>query len=201
MIPFPVSTKAAGVFDEIRRAVPRLGLTFAREKPAAALDAVMTRLEQLDDEELLGAPIVDSASAACVRAGLWLRADRMDASHEISQSIETPDGSYWHGILHRREPDYSNAKYWFRRVGDHAIFAELASIAGVPGREGQGASLDATPGGRWDPFRFVDLCASGPQGSRRSELEEIQSREIDLLLAHCARRAVAPARARGGVAS
>src|SRR5262249_35721072 len=57
----------------------------------------------------------DRDMAACCLAALWLHHDFLDESHRISQEIETPTGSYWHGILHRREPDYGNSKYWFRR--------------------------------------------------------------------------------------
>src|SRR5262245_2525262 len=48
--------------------------------------------------------------AEALRAGLWLLFDYMEESHELSQKIATPSGSYWHAILHRREPDPSNAK-------------------------------------------------------------------------------------------
>ena len=61
---------------------------------------------------------------ACM-AGLWLRHDFLDESHRISQDLENPSGSYWHGIMHRRELDFSNAKYWFRRVGMHRVFEPL----------------------------------------------------------------------------
>src|SRR4029079_11488334 len=66
--------------------------------------------------------------AAC-RAGLWLAFDFLDESHAISQDLETAGGSFWHAIMHRREPDASNSKYWWRRVGEHPVFASLTEAA------------------------------------------------------------------------
>src|SRR5438045_1972673 len=48
-------------------------------------------------------------------AGLYLYFSCLDEAHEIAQSVETADGTYWHGIMHRQEPDAGNAAYWFRR--------------------------------------------------------------------------------------
>src|SRR5215210_6878268 len=62
-------------------------------------------------------------------SGLWLYFSCLDESHGISQDIHTPEGSFWHGILHRQEPDAGNAAYWFRRVGDHPVFPALRESA------------------------------------------------------------------------
>ena len=100
--------------------------------------------------------VVDRTMAQACLAGLWLRFDFLDQSHEISQEIKTATGSFWHGILHRREPDYDNAKYWFHRVPDHPVYAPLCAAAKVaaslrdanailrPGEE----SLEETHGSR-----------------------------------------------------
>ena len=72
------------------------------------------------------ARLVDIDMARCCHAGLWLLHDFLDESHTISQGVGTPSGSFWHGIMHRREGDFSNAKYWFHRVGHHHVYAELA---------------------------------------------------------------------------
>src|SRR5690349_119973 len=70
-----------------------------------------------------GAPIVDRDMAACCRAGLWLAFNFLDESHRISQENEGHRArDYWHALMHRREPDHSNAAYWFRRVGTHPVF-------------------------------------------------------------------------------
>lgn len=61
----------------------------------------------------------------CVAAGLWLLARQWDRSHQISQDQHNPDGSYWHGIMHRIEGDYWNSKYWLRRTSKHPVRLRL----------------------------------------------------------------------------
>jgi hypothetical protein len=37
-------------------------------------------------------------------------------AHNIAQDITSPDGSWVHAYLHRKEGDESNAAYWYRRA-------------------------------------------------------------------------------------
>ena len=138
--------------------------------------------------------VVDSQMARACIAGLLLMYDCMDESHEISQSIETTSGSYWHGILHRREPDYGNAKYWFRRVGRHPIFEPLAAAAReLAAAEKVDRAAEFLKEQRdWDPFRFVDLCEAAAGGKSTSEAlcREIQRAECELLFEYCFKAAV-----------
>jgi hypothetical protein len=115
---------------------------------------------------------------AC-RAGLWLHFDFLDESHRISQDLETLEGSYWHALMHRREPDFVNSKYWFRRVGIHPIFADLAKDAAEVGYSGKGAT--------WDPFAFVDHCEKflNTGGAEEETCKKIQRAEWQLLFAWC----------------
>jgi len=62
-------------------------------------------------------------------AGLWLSVDLLDYSHRISQSMDEPTGAYWHGIMHRREGDFSNAKYWFHQASGHPAIGAVQSQA------------------------------------------------------------------------
>src|SRR5262245_27341324 len=72
------------------------------------------QLSALDGKDLFApASVVDPDMALACLAGLWLWFDFLDESHTVSQAIHTPEGSFWHGVMHRREGDYGNAKYWF----------------------------------------------------------------------------------------
>src|SRR5918996_4495524 len=78
-------------------------------------------IEELDErlDSLLPNREIPRSLHRPLRAAALLWHDHLDASHAISQEIHNADGSLLHGIMHRREPDYANAKYWFHRVGKH----------------------------------------------------------------------------------
>ena len=121
-----------------------------------------------------------------LRSGALLWHDALDESHEISQSIKTTDGSYLHGIMHRREPDDSNAKYWFRLVGTHRSFPSLATaVATLDNSPGDRLSSKLTASGSWDPFAFVDACSRNRQRHGSDDyrlLQSIQELELATLL-------------------
>ncbi len=120
-------------------------------------------------------------------SGLWLYFSCLDESHSLSQDIHTPEGSFWHGIMHRQEPDPSNAAYWFRRAGSHPVFPALAQEAATLSSQGPGAGFSV--GQRWDPFAFIDFCEQARRGAGSDEEKlalRIQRAEWQLLFDYCA---------------
>lgn len=142
----------------------------------------------------------DAEFANAVKSGLLLWNDQLDASHTISQDIHNKTGSYWHGIMHRREPDYGNAKYWMRRVDAHPIFPDLREAAieladaaeQTPDVMRIRQAIACRPD--WDSFAMVDYCEAANRGRVDAEsvalLRRVQLAEIELLLAYSAERAL-----------
>lgn len=161
--------------------------------PGKPVTAMRKQLQSLSE----GTPfsphdVVDHSMAQACLSALWLRFDFLDESHRISQEIHDSTGSFWHGVMHRREPDYENAKYWFRRVPQHEVFGALAEA----GRETASGKLDSaanflTTQKDWDAFAFIDLVAAVARGRSSSDslCREIQRREWELLFDYCYRRA------------
>ncbi len=130
---------------------------------------------------------------ACLAAA-YLFIDHWDTAHRIAQDLPTREGSYWHAIIHRREPDYWNSKYWFRRVGEHPVYPLLVQkIQSLPlNAELEKIIQQITQDNRWDPFAFVDACEHAPQKGEQavSACEMIQDLEFKVLFQYCYERAI-----------
>jgi hypothetical protein len=144
--------------------------------------AAKPALDALTVKHLFGGKAVrDTDMARCCIAALWLHHDFLEESHKISQEISTAEGIYWHAIMHRREPDPGNSKYWFRRVGAHPILDQLAKEL----RESQ--FYDYT-----SPFDFIDFCerVRGTGSEEEFVARGVQLLEWVLLFEHCGKQAI-----------
>ncbi|HEX8550599.1 MAG TPA: hypothetical protein VF681_03480 [Abditibacteriaceae bacterium] len=129
---------------------------------------------------ILQLPIDDAT-----RAGLLLWNDDMEASHILSQSIESATGSLWHAVMHRREGDASNSNYWWRKTGAHPAFELLYPRAVELLREETAPDaqqlLKALESARtWQPELFVRACQS-----ENDWCERLQHLEFATFLSWC----------------
>ena len=176
-------------YERLRREVPELSLV---QDSSRVAPQVIHAIHALSDEALFGGAIDDSNAAKAARAGLLLSAGGLEDAHRIVQDFDTPEAQYWHGIVHRREPDPSNAKYWFRKLGHHAVFDDLARTLMFEDSLSKKTVDQILQSGKWDPFRFVVLCEGGEKGGPSELLNQlliIQRKEIDLLLQFCIQKA------------
>ena len=149
--------------------------------PDAVSQACAELFERLPIEQAMPAPVVQSGQeglyplvekalkSAAIKsnpylvAGLWLYVDDLPRSHAVSQGIDDPTGAYWHAIMHRREGDFGNSKYWLRHAGRHDTCSDVDG---------------------YDAERLVDLAEAGSP-----KTVEMQRKEWAALFVWCARKA------------
>jgi hypothetical protein len=167
---------------------------YTRLTPTGAGPAgAKTLLQRCRPEDLVAGPVRSADDARAMLSGLWLYHDWLDESHRISQDLHTPTGSFWHAIMHRREGDFSNAKYWYARCRRHPALAQIAAagraaVAGLPQR----GTLAALVDGEWDADGFVDVVEAvhhKPDDPLYKAAVTLQRVEWQALFAYCARAA------------
>lgn len=94
--------------------------------------------------------------------GLLYAANALDEAHRIFQDARSAEGSYWHGMLHRREGDFPNAQYWVQSAGRISCLTEL---------------------GAFSPSIFISECAAAAgRGEEPERLLASQRREWEVLM-------------------
>ena len=174
--------------EQCRSYLPQLSLI---HDPHLVCPEIIEKIHNLSDQDLCGGPIGDHDMAQAARAGLLLIAGAFEEAHGIVQELETLEAYYWHGIVHRQEPDWFNAKYWFRRLGHHVVFDELMKV--ITQESSQSNQARDIMGDGWDAFAFVDLCQTCQIGKNlelEKELLILQQHELKNLLEHCLRGAL-----------
>lgn len=140
---------------------------------------------QLDDR--LAQTRLGGQRAALIRSLVLLWHDELDASHTLSQAIHSADGSFLHGIMHRRESDFGNAAYWFRKVGEHPIYPLLARVIATLETESEFKPA-LIRDDRWNPLAMIDACEAVEVGAADEAdaafLRAVQAAEFRLLLQH-----------------
>lgn len=117
------------------------------------------------------------AADSLIAAMLWLRVGIIEPAHEIVQDGATPLASYLHGVVHRLEGDFWNAKYWFRQVHDMRLLQSI-SIAMVERLEKEGLldvakSLGFVQGSQFSPAEFVTAHEQMKHQTKTAEEQKI----------------------------
>ena len=121
-----------------------------------------------------------------VRGALLYAVDALDDAHRIFQDEPGDLGSYWHGMMHRREGDFDNARYWFRRAGALPIFDRMHAAAAE-------VSANMAKQLSWDAYLLAGMCeqAKFGDGDAIPECQRLQRVEFEQVFDYTWRQSVA----------
>ena len=159
---------SAFITDFLREAqLPRLSAT-----EPVPVKRLIQRVAVAEDHEIARAK---GPEARCIRSLLFIAAGGVDQAHRIVQEISTSDAAYIHGIIHRIDDDFDNARYWFRRAGMEPASAEIY-------RRAAANSLTVASHPIWDPLLVTDMVETSRTAGVTQELRVILTIEFEELL-------------------
>jgi hypothetical protein len=182
--------------------------------------ATIKLLDGVKPEQLITGDIKHWPNAWAMLAGLWLWHDGLEECHRIVQKdpLEllpragrfaqldpntsgdlsqqqmreaTKTFAFWHAIMHRREGDFSNSKYWYAKAAGHPVLTILAHQVGaivnqLPADRGL-LKIIATG---WNPDALVDFAESvrgDPASAKHGTAVALQKLEWRTLFEFCTR--------------
>lgn len=174
------------IMDLALKQSPRPFERLERGKPVAEGRKAIAALSESE----LGA--VHRKSFPLLQGALYLCFDCFEEAHTVANDHEgTVTGNWIHAILHRREPDAGNSKYWYARVKLPAKVSEgiarevlaLLKKTQVLELESLVKKMEKSKG--WEPEAFVDVCEEFRKGDSKTTayrmlaaLQEIEWRAL-----------------------
>ena len=147
----PMTTFLERVLEKL--SAPRVSFSYPETQPDLVEELLLVSDLTLANDR---GPRID-----CVRSLLLLQAGEFERSHSIVQAMSGADPAYIHGMIHRVEGDFWNAKYWFRRSKKHPAFL------GTP----------------IDPFSITDMVEDAKGKTPPATTTESLTKEFRTLLA------------------
>jgi hypothetical protein len=154
--------------------VPKLPRTSIVDPPRE--DRLIEFLRSADLARLGGFP---ASYVPYARSLLLLAAGDIEAAHRIAQESSSADGAYVHGMIHRIEDDFDNARYWFFRAGVHPASPEIYRRAAANSQR-----IAAHP--TWDAGAVTDWLEESRAKGISEELRAVLRIETEVLLEHFA---------------
>jgi hypothetical protein len=140
----------------------------------------------------LTAKIASLALHPTLEAALHILNQDLPSAHFLVRHMQSPpafEGMFLHGILHRTEGDYDNARAWYSDVRDTELYGKVWNTRGIGWKQWkehgkQREELD-------DGQKFLDAvqqCKESAGKCRRGELESESEREIEAVFKWCAEK-------------
>jgi hypothetical protein len=112
-----------------------------------------------------------------VRSLLLLAAGDLERAHRLVQDASNADGTYIHGMVHRVEGDFDNARYWFRRTAVHPAAAEIYRHAAANSPKVAGWTT-------FDPISLTDWVEASRKTGADEELRAVLAIEAEVMFEH-----------------
>jgi hypothetical protein len=126
-----------------------------------------------------------------LEVGLHILNQDLPSAHFLVRHMQSAPafaGMYLHGILHRIEGDFDNARAWYSDVRETDVYKEVWGSRGIGWKEleegGKKEDLD-------DGQKFLDAvqqCKESAGQDEREELEAESKREIDTVFKWCSEK-------------